>query len=286
MKNWSALGRGLMVMLIFVSVAAVADAQKIAFKYKTINIAGAQSTIIFGINNQGVMVGRYIDSGGTQHGFWMSRSGKVTNVDHPHGMYTRCLGINTAGAIVGDYFTGSTGQGFLYFKGKFTNIGPSGSTSSQAIGINSNGDINGNFGDGKGSHGFLLKGGKYTTLDVPGSTGTLGGGINDADMLTEEWFDSSGNIESSLYNGKKYTKINVPGEQDSYVSGINNLGDIVYSWESAEDYGWALRHNGRIYMFRDPKGDRTFGYGINDHNAIVGTYTDSSGVSNGFLATY
>jgi probable HAF family extracellular repeat protein len=286
MKNWGAVGRGLIVVLTIGLVAAAADAQKIAFKYKTIDVAGAQSTAIFAINNRGAMVGSYMDSSGVRHGFLLSK-GKVINIDHPNGMNTYCFGINNAGAIVGYYTTSSfSAQGFLYAKGKFKNLGPAGSTSSQAIGINSNGDINGNFGDSKGSHGFLLKGGKYTTLDVPNSMGTLGGGINDADVMTEEWIDSGFNVESSLYKNRKYTTINIPGETDSYVSGINNLGDIVYSWESAEDYGGALRHNGRIYMFRDPKGDRTFGYGINDHNTIVGAYTDSNGVSNGFLATY
>ncbi len=127
-----------------------------------------------------------------------------------------------------------------------------------------------------------MKGGTYKTLDVPGAQETLGGGINNAGLMTEVWLDSSFSSESSLYNGKKYTKINIPGETDSYVSAISNLGDIVYSWESAETYGGALRHAGRVYKFHVPKGDRTFGYGINDHNVIVGAFTGDNGVLSGF----
>ena len=71
------------------------------------------------------------------------------------------------------------------------------------------------------------------------------------------------------------------------AAAINNLGDIVYSWEGATDtYGGALRHAGKVYKFHVPKGDRTFGYGINDHNVIVGAYTDDNAVLNGFSAAY
>jgi probable HAF family extracellular repeat protein len=275
----------LVVFVVLLSVAAFAETP-LTFTYKTIKVAGAQSTAIYGINNAGVMVGSYADSAGVQHGFSLS-GGKVTTIDDPKGAKTYCFAINKAGSIVGYYVTSKfIGHGFLYAKGKFTDVGPAGSTGSQAIGVNDHGDINGNFGNSKGSHGFLLKNGKYTTQDVPGASGTLGGGINNAGLMTEEWIDSASNVESSLYNGKKYTKINIPGEPDSYVSAISNLGDIVYSWESAENYGGALRHAGKVYKFHVPKGDRTFGYGINDHNVIVGAFTDDNGVLSGFSATY
>jgi len=277
------------VLVMLVSVAAFAETPTppLTFKYKAIKVAGAQSTAIYGINNGGVMVGSYVDGSGVRHGFSLS-AGKVTRLDDPKGTDTYCFAINKAGAIVGYYATANrTVQAFLYAKGKFKDIGPAGSTGSQALGINDHGDVNGNFADSKGSHGFLLKGGAYITLDVPGAQATLGGGINNAGLMTEVWLDSNFNSESSLYNGKKYTKINVPREPNSDAAAINNLGDIVYSWEGATDtYGGALRHGGKLYKFHVPGGDRTFGYGINDHNVIVGAYTDDNGVLNGYAATY
>ena len=169
--------------LLFVNAAAQTPA--LTFKFKTINVAGAQSTGIYGINNAGAMVGSYVDSGGVRHGFELL-GGKLAKIDDPKGTGTYCFGINKSGAIVGYYATSSfAAQAFLYQKGKFTDIGPAGATGSQALGINDSGDINGNFADSKGSHGFLLKSGKYTTLDVPGSQGTLGGGINNAGTMTD-----------------------------------------------------------------------------------------------------
>jgi probable HAF family extracellular repeat protein len=282
------LSLGRFVLLLALLSAAAAETPKLIFKFKTIKVAGAQSTGVYGINNAGAMVGSYVDSGGLRHGFRLS-GGKVVTIDDPNGTDTYCFAINKAGSIVGYYTTSShSAQGFLYQKGKFSDISPAGSTGSQALGINDHGDINGNFGDSKGSHGFLLKGGTYTTQDVPGAAFTLGGGINNAGLMTEVWLDSAFNSESSLYNGKTYKTINIPGEADSDAGAINNLRDIVYSWEnsSGDTYGGALRHGGKFYKFHVPGGDRTFGYGINDHHVVVGAYTDQNGVLSGFSATY
>jgi len=275
------------MILALLSVVATAETPTLTFKFKTIKVQGAQSTALYGINNAGTMVGSYVDSGGVRHGFRLS-GGKVTKIDDPKGTDTYCFGINKAGSIVGYYATSNhTAQAFRYQNGKFSDIGPARSTGSQALGINDHGDINGNFGDSKGSHGFLLRGSTYTTLDVPGATSTLGGGINNAGLMTEVWLDTSFNSESSRYNGKTFKTINVPGEPDSDAAAINSLGDIVYSWEGSGDtYGGALWHSGKYYKFSVPGGDRTFGYGINDHNTVVGAYTDSSGVLSGFSATY
>jgi probable HAF family extracellular repeat protein len=279
----SSLGR-FVLLLALLSAAAAADNPTLTFTFTTIKVAN--STAIYGVNNLGAMVGSYVTKDGVRHGFRLS-GGKLKRIDDPNGTDTYCFAINDAGAIVGYYTTsGHSAQAFLYFKGQFSDIGPAGSTGSQALGINKNGDINGNFGDSKGSHGFLLKGGNYTTLDVPNAAFTLGGGINDADLMTEVWIDSSSHAESSLYNGT-YKTIDVPGKTDSSAGAINNLRDIVYSWEGSNDtYGGALRLAGKFYKFHVPGGDRTFGYGINDHRTIVGAYTTKKGVLKGYSATY
>src|SRR5579864_6329017 len=115
------------LVLTFVFVA-IADAPKLAFKFTTIEVKGAQDTRVFGTNNGGVMVGAYVDSGGVDHGF-MLKGGKVKTLDDPNGTNTNCEGVNTAGDVVGFYLksTGSE-QGFLYHKGTFTDVGPSGAT--------------------------------------------------------------------------------------------------------------------------------------------------------------
>jgi hypothetical protein len=45
---------------------------------------------------------------------------------------------------------------------------------------------------------------------VPGSKFTQARGINSAGLVTVQWGDSAGYLQSSLYDGGKYTPINVP----------------------------------------------------------------------------
>jgi hypothetical protein len=90
------------LVLTFVFVATAET--PLSFRYKTIKVKGAQSTAIFGVNNAGVMVGSYVDSGGVRHGFRLSR-GKVSTIDDSKGMDTYCFAIDKAGTIVGYYVT-------------------------------------------------------------------------------------------------------------------------------------------------------------------------------------
>ncbi len=123
---------------------------------------------------------------------------------------------------------------------------------------------------------------------MPGALYTLGGGINNADIMTEVWLDSEGDSESSVYNGTKFVTINVPGAESSSAGAISNKNDIVFSWEDASDnYYGALLHAGTFTNFEEPEGSRTCGYGINDHQVIVGSYRPTGSQSDtGFAATY
>ena len=121
--------------------------------------------------------------------------------------------------------------------------------------------------------GFVLTNGKYKTLNVPGSQFTLARGINNAGLVTVQWGDSVGYLQSSLYNGKKYTPINVPGGAVNQVQGINTAGDIAYFISDPYGVGHgAVKIGNDYYVFDYPKGSNTGAGGINDSNLIVGSY--------------
>jgi probable HAF family extracellular repeat protein len=127
-------------------------------------VANVQSTAIYGINNAGVMVGSYVDSGGVRHGFRLA-SGKLKNIDDPNGTDTYCFGINKAGAIVGYYATTAhAAQGFMYAKGKIPDIAPPGSTGSQALAIVTT-EHHRHFGDPSAVMDSCWR--RYTTLTYP-----------------------------------------------------------------------------------------------------------------------
>lgn len=77
--------------------------------------AGATNTNLLGINNNGVMVGSYINGGtGSDSGF-IDNAGTFTSLDVPFtgASNTRIFGINDNGALVGQYYVGTAAYGFI-----------------------------------------------------------------------------------------------------------------------------------------------------------------------------
>jgi probable HAF family extracellular repeat protein len=130
--------------------------------FATIEVPGATSTDVFGINDSGDIVGSYRDAMDMTHGF-LYANGKFTTLDFPGARVTVAYDINNFGTIVGH----AQGYGgFLYSNGSFTHIDLPCVTS--VNGINGFGDIVGTCFDGLGRHGFVYAEGIFTKLDIPG----------------------------------------------------------------------------------------------------------------------
>jgi uncharacterized membrane protein len=71
----------------------------------TISINGSFNTQFLGLNNNGMMVGTYVDAAGVMHGVeYNSVTGSYTTIDDPNGIgFTTLNGINDKGQIVGFY---------------------------------------------------------------------------------------------------------------------------------------------------------------------------------------
>ncbi len=69
--------------------------------YVEVNVPGARLTSPFGINDHGMIVGRYI-VGRVVHGF-VYQDGSFTTVDVPGARLTAVTGINDRGDIIGNY---------------------------------------------------------------------------------------------------------------------------------------------------------------------------------------
>ena len=75
-------------------------------------VGGAQAT---GINNRQQICGFYIDSKGTNHGFFIERRGNFQKLDFPGSTFTQALGLNNENEVVGDYVDASgLTHGFVY----------------------------------------------------------------------------------------------------------------------------------------------------------------------------
>src|SRR5229473_855981 len=79
--------------------------------FTSIDFPGASSTVPFGINPRGDIVGHYVSAGVT-HGFLLSGD-EFTSIDFPGASLTIASGINARGDIVGQYDSAGVTHGFL-----------------------------------------------------------------------------------------------------------------------------------------------------------------------------
>ena len=68
---------------------------------------GATATFPFGINDKGIIVGRYTDGAGTDHGFILKMPNSFVSFDYPGATSTSLNGINNQGLVCGRYDDGS-----------------------------------------------------------------------------------------------------------------------------------------------------------------------------------
>jgi uncharacterized membrane protein len=278
------------------------------WRFRTIDYPGSLWTTLSDINDRGQVVGDYSDITALEtritdaqvRSFVMSVSAgaRVREADSftmTGSDNTSPLGINNAGQVVGYcYDDRNIGHGFLRSADgrEFTTIDhPRSAAESSALGINDAGLITGFYIDArKAVHGFLRSpGGELTDIDHPRGRGRT--------YLRE--IDNDGNIVGH-YRRRGITRafIRTPdGRFDDFrmsradttcALAINASGEVAGFFLRGEvPRGFVRSANGRrVVRIAHPRGrGGTMVFGINDRQQVVGFYTDSEGVSHGFIAT-
>ena len=157
------------------------------------------STLPYGINNRGAIVGRYDD--GSEQPFLRDPRGRFTTLKIPGARSAWASNLNDRGQIVGIYSEntptvkqpGGRRHGYLWEGGRVTRIDVPGATETGAFGINNQGEVVGAYLDTAGrSHGFRWKRGRLVTIDVPGLADTTPQGINDRGHVVGYASDAAG----------------------------------------------------------------------------------------------
>ena len=158
--------------------------------YTVLDFPGSNgSTIAWGINNAGEVVGFYYD-GQTNHGFRWS-NGVYTTVDPPDSPFTQLYGINNFGQIVGWYEAPMEIQSFvLNAHEAFRYFGSYG----QAASINDHRVVVGYSPGFK----FNLKTKAYVPLQFPDALDTGCWGINNDGTIVGNYVDASGTLHGFL----------------------------------------------------------------------------------------
>ena len=160
---------------------------------------GATQTWIYGLSNDGEVVGAYAAAGGAFHGlsvlFTTADISDLTGatfatIDFPGAANTWAHGVNDAGQIVGSYddSTGFSHGFFLPSDTAFTTV-DAGQCGTQAEGINNSGQIVGGYVSPDGPRGFvtgLAATGPYTTY-TQGGWGTKPKGNNPGALLAADF---------------------------------------------------------------------------------------------------
>ena len=197
------LSRGV-VAAIFSVVAAVPAFADPLYTFIPIAVPGSSqgSTIPYGVNDGGEIVGSFQTAPNAQHGF-LDIGGVFSQFDAPGAVGSTVLtGINKTGQISGTYFDGTNEVPLILSGGSLITITVTGTYGgAYAAGINAAGEVVGEFDAAAGpphyAHGFLDAGGIITQIDVPGALSTSAFGINDAGEIVG-YFE---NVGSNISNG-------------------------------------------------------------------------------------
>jgi uncharacterized membrane protein len=255
------------------------------YVYTTFDPPGASSSLGFGINDQGRIVGGYTDSQGG-HGFVRDLNGRFTTLDDA---YSGVFGINNAGTMVGRYADPSAF--ILRGDGRLETYAASGADRTNALGINDLGQVTGPFHGLDGiEHGYFRdSAGTLTPFDVPGAVVTEPYGISNAGTIVGlySYVSEEGHEHGFLRDPSgAFTLIDVPGTIASGFLGISPSGSLISGFyeDSAGFHGFVWDGHGPFVPLDVPGASSSVALGITDRGQVTGYYYDAAGTSHGFLA--
>ena len=141
---------------------------------------GGRNSRIFGLNDQGQVVGSANVANGDRHAFLMSQTRTTDLGTLRSGGSSTAYAINNAGMVVGAAdFDGTVNHAVLWNGGKMVDLAAqSGGWASSARAINDHGQIVGFLNSREGLHAFLYSGGVMQDLGTLGSEPSEASGLN------------------------------------------------------------------------------------------------------------
>ncbi len=226
---------------------------------KTIDVAGASSTIALGINDAGEVVGGYVEpedvnpTGESPTRGFLWHRGRFTLIDFPGSQSTAPYEINNRGQIVGNYVDAAGVQhGFVLHRRRFTSIDHPNATNApnmtatRLVGINDAGWIVGSYGDDAGIiHAFLRSpDGEFTAIDPPGAAALAeASNINAHLQIVGRYQDATPTLLSFLRRDGEVVTLDALGRCDTAAFDINDRGVILLTATDASDGSTCTRES-------------------------------------------
>ncbi|HEV8200661.1 MAG TPA: hypothetical protein VGS03_11630 [Candidatus Polarisedimenticolia bacterium] len=260
-------------------------------------LPGDTSSIAWGINANGDVVGWSMGSNGTRAFLYTTGGGMVALPNLPDRPRSVARDINDAGVIVGSANAGGTdlGHAVLWSGGSVQDLGTlSTGYYSEATGVNRLGQIVGwsdsNQGSGlSGVHGFLYSAATGMVDITPNSDTGYALDINDAGQVTG-YKTALGGYHAYRWQAGVFVDLGVlPGFAHSFGQAINASGQVAGNSSSATGNSEQLfRTTGSAGLQNlGGEGQHNSGLGINSAGTVVGTkgnyqraliFTDAGGL--------
>jgi hypothetical protein len=220
--------------------------------------------------------------------------------------FNQLLGINNQGTIAGYFGSGAAGhpnQGYTltppYGQGNYHNENFPGSVQTQVTGINNKDLTVGFWADSNNANmvnnnfGFVEHDGVFTKVVDPRGVGAAGGmtveqllGVNDKDNAVGFWNDANGNAHGFTYDvgSKSFAEVDIGGFTSTTTTAINNDGHIAgFASNGGADTSF-IKDGDKLQWLNGPKGAvSVMALGITNEDDVVGSFTDATGATHGFL---
>lgn len=197
-------------------------------------IKGLAGTAIQAETAAGTLAQAYVNTKGGQVavGYFISPTGKYTQISIPNANSTNAWAMNASGTIVGSFVTtGGTTEAFIYQAGKYTTFHKPGMAYTSYNGINDNGVIVGDYQVEGGSDpevGFILTGSKMKLVEYPNVTATTLQGINNAGEVVgyvRDYYNRSNT--GFVYKSGVFTNVGVGAPDYVWAWAIDAKGNIA-----------------------------------------------------------
>jgi probable HAF family extracellular repeat protein len=269
--------------------------------FSPIVIQNARQVLANGINDLGQIVGRFEDADRLTHGFLLNGS-SLTLIDFGEALDTAAIGINNLGQIVGNYVDKKEKlHGFLYENDEFTPINFQNADETAALGINDSGDIIGYYIiNGGPFQAYIRKNGVYETFNIPNSSYIEPSDINNFGHIVGERGIGATSVAFLRLKGDIFSDLSISCTTTtlSSAAGINDFGHIVgvYRDRIGVSHGFHSINVNGVPTTIDfpgasgpsidiPELSGTVASSINNNGQIVGSYVNTAGLIQGFLAT-
>jgi probable HAF family extracellular repeat protein len=245
-----------------------------------------------GINSAGDVVGYYSTVSGNLGFLYTPTTKTFTTLSGPAGASDiQAFGINSSGAIVGDYRDSSNNtHGFLYSSGTYTTIdGPGAQFGTFLTGINDSGQIALTYFTGSANSAYRwtpsCTGYASQSLRI-GSNSTDAGGINNKGQIAGYY--QTPNYGGLLWNSDgTYSTFLEPNDTSGSTQalGVNDNGEVVGSWFSPGGEAGYVDQSGVFTQINVPGSIYTYVTGVNNSGEITGWYLDPKDQMHSYVAT-